>query len=114
MAAIGATVAAGMAISPRTFLQLFGIDADEVTGAGALGWRLFAVRTGYLSGRALMGDASAREAFLPVQLLDQAVFWHSFATRSVPRRASLLAAATSGAIIALDSVRRRGAPVAGS
>jgi len=107
MAAIGAVVSAGVAISPRTFLRPFGIPAEEITGAGALGWRLFAARTGYLSARALTGDEPARESFLPVQLLDQGIFWHAFATRSVPRRASALAAATSGAIIALDSIRRR-------
>ena len=107
MAAIGAVVSTGVAISPRTFLRPFGIPAGEITGAGALGWRLFAARTGYLSARALAGDEPAREAFLPVQLLDQGIFWHAFATRSVPRRAAVMAAAASGAIIALDSARRR-------
>jgi hypothetical protein len=109
MAAIGGAVATGMAVSPRAFLRPFGVPPEEVTGAGALGWRLFAARTGYLSARAAAGDASAREAFLPIQLLDQAVFWHAFATRSVPRRTAVLAAATSGAIVALDSIRRRAA-----
>ncbi len=107
MAAIGGSVAVASAVAPRAFLRLFGIAPREVTGAAAFGWRLFAVRTGYLSVLAWRGDAAAREAFLPVQLLDQAVFWHAFATRSVPRRAPVLAAATSGAIIALDARRRR-------
>ncbi len=49
MAAIGATVAAGAGLAQRSFLRLFGIDPRDVTGAGAFGWRLFAVRTGYLS-----------------------------------------------------------------
>lgn len=107
MAGIGAGVAVASAVAPRTFLRLFGIAPREVTGAAAFGWRLFAVRTAYLSGLALRGDETAREAFLPVQVLDQVVFWHAFRQRSVPRRASLLAAATSGAIIALDLRRRR-------
>lgn len=107
MATIGAVVSTGVAVSPRTFLRPFGIQAEEVTGAGALGWRLFAARTGYLSARALAGDGAARESFLPIQLLDQGIFWHAFATRSVPRRAAAMAAATSGAIVALDSIRRR-------
>src|SRR3712207_4342917 len=98
MALIGATVAAASAISPRTLLRLFGIEPREVTGAAAFGWRLFAVRTAYLSRAAWEGDPAARAAFLPIQLLDQAVFWHAFAVRSVPRRASLLAAATSAVI----------------
>ena len=86
---------------------MFGIAPREVTGAAAFGWRLFAVRTGYLSALAWRGDETARAAFLPVQLLDQVVFWHVFAARSVPRRAALLAAGTSGAIVALDVRRRR-------
>lgn len=108
MTTIAAAVALGSAVSPRTFLRPFGVDPAEVTGAAALGWRMFAVRTGYLGVRAARGDASAQAAFLPVQVLDQAVFWHAFATRSVPRRAAVMAAGASGAIIALDLARRRG------
>ena len=108
MAAIAGGVAMASAVSPRTFLRIFGVPPEEVTGAAELGWRLFAVRTGYLGGLGMRGDPTARDAFLPVQLLDQAVFWHAFGTRSVPRRAALLAAATSGVIIALDVQRRRG------
>ena len=106
MAAIGGTVAVLTAISPRTFLRPFGIPPEQVTGAAAFGWRLFAVRTAYISVLAARGDTTARDAFLPLQVLDQAVFWHAYAQRSVPRRAPLLAAATSGAIIALDLRRR--------
>ena len=106
-AAIALGVAAGSALAPRAFLRVFGIAPEEVTGAAAFGWRLFAARTGYLGARAWSGDAAARDAFLPVQLLDQAVFWHAYATRSVPRRATVMAAATSGVIVALDLRRRR-------
>jgi hypothetical protein len=112
MAAIGGTVALGSALSPRTFLRLFGIRPDEVTGAGAFGWRLFAVRTAYLSALAARGDETARAAFLPIQLLDQAVFWHAFATRSIPRRAAVMGAAASGVIVALDLRRRAARPAA--
>ena len=106
MAAIGTTVAVGSAVSPRAFLRPFGVPPHDVTGAAALGWRLFAVRTAYISGLALRGNATARDAFLPIQLLDQAVFWHAVRTRSVPRQAALLAAAASGVIVALDLYRR--------
>ncbi len=102
MAAIAGTVAAGAALSPRHLLRPFGVTPREVTGAAAFGWRLFAVRTAYLAARAWRGDPAARAAFLPVQLLDQLVFWHAFATRSIPRRGAVLAAAVSGAIIVLD------------
>ncbi len=109
MAAVTGTVALGSAVSPRTFLRPFGIAAEDVTGSAALGWRLFAVRTAFLGARAARGDEAARAAFLPIQALDQVVFWHAFATRSVPRRAALGAAAASGAIVALDLLRRRDA-----
>jgi hypothetical protein len=81
-----------------------------VTGAAEFGWRLFAVRTAYLSALSARGGAAARAAFLPIQLLDQAVFWHAYASGSVPRRAALMAAAASGAIIALDLSRRAAEP----
>ncbi len=106
MAVIGTSVAAGSALSPKTFLRPFRIPPEDVTGAAAFGWRLFAVRTAYVSGLAFRGNATARDAFLPIQLLDQAVFWHAFRTRSVPRQAALLAAATSGVIVAIDLYRR--------
>ena len=106
MAAVGGSVAAASAVSPRLFLRAFGIPAAEVTGAAAFGWRLFAVRTAYISALAAHGDATARSSFLPIQMLDQAVFWHAYATRSVPKRAALLASATSGLIIAADIARR--------
>lgn len=107
MAAIGLSVGLGALLSPKRLMRLFGVPASEITGAGALGWRLFAIRTLYLSGRAFEGDEAAREAFLPVQLLDQAVFLHAYRTRQPSRYAAVLAMATSAAIIALDAASRR-------
>jgi hypothetical protein len=108
MASIALVVAAAATFAPRGFLRLFGIDAAQATGAGTFGWRLFAMRNVWVGVNALRGERWAAEAFLPVQLLDQAVFWQAYASRSVPRRAAVQAAAASGVIIALD-VRRRGA-----
>ena len=96
MAALAGGVAVASAISPRAFLRAFGIAPREVTGAAAFGWRLFAVRTGYISAMAWRRDLSARAAFLPVQALDQLVFWHAFFDRSVPRRAAVMAASVGG------------------
>jgi hypothetical protein len=107
MALIGLSVAAGGALAPKPFLRAFGVDPAEVTGAAEFGWRLFAARTAYISVGALRDAPGARDAFLPVQALDQAIFWHAFGRRSVPRRAAVMAAAASGAIVALDVVRRR-------
>lgn len=108
MAAIGATVSIASALAPRPFLRLFGVPPAEVTGAGVLGWRLFAARTAYISALAFGGNPTARDAFLPLQLIDQVVFWQAFQTRSIPRRGAVLAAAVSGVIIVLDLKRRTG------
>lgn len=107
MVAVAGTVAATSALSPRLLLRLFGVAPADVTGAAEFGWRLFAVRTAFISGLAARGNTTARDAFLPIQLLDQAVFWHAFASRSVPRRTAVLAATASGVIIALDLSSRR-------
>jgi hypothetical protein len=107
MAGIALAVAVIAAISPRIALRLFGTDSSEVTGAAVFGWRLFAVRIGYLGVLAWRGDRTATNAFLPIQVLDQIVFWHALATGSIRRRTAMLASTTSGAIILLDLLRRR-------
>jgi len=106
MAGIAAIVALGTAFSPRLFFGVFGIRPEDVNGTALFGWHLFAVRTGLLALLAARGSRTALDAFLPIQLLDQAVFWQAFVTRSVPRRASLMAAAVSALIIAVDLYRR--------
>jgi len=106
MAAVGLAVGLGAVLSPKAVVRAYGIPASGMTGAGAFGWRLFGVRTAILSARALGGDEAAEETFLPVQILDQLVFLHAYRTRAIPRSAAVLAMATSGAIIALDLVRR--------
>ncbi len=107
MAAIGATVATGAAFAPAPLLGLFGIPRADVSGAAVLGWRLMAVRTAAISALAARGDATARDAFLPVQLLDQAAWWWGHRRGELPLRTAVIASATSGAIIALDLSRRR-------
>jgi hypothetical protein len=79
-----------------------------MTGAGAFGWRLFAMRNLVTGVSALRGQESARDAFLPIQVMDKMVFAHAYRTRAVPRPTAVLAMVTSGAIIALDLVRRAG------
>jgi len=106
VAGIGLAVGVGAAISPRTLLRVYGVDRREVTGAGAFGWRLFATRNLYLGTAALSGQRAARQAFLPVQILDQIVFALAYRTRAIPRPAALLAMTTSATIIMLDLLRR--------
>lgn len=106
MIALGGGIGAAAAIAPDLLQRTFGIPAAELTGAGRLGWRLFATRNLYLTARALGGNSTALDAFGHLQVLDQAVFWAAFADRSVPRRTSALAIATSTAIVALDRHRR--------
>lgn len=106
MITIGLGVGVAAAIAPTTLQRAFGIDRDQITGAGNLGWRLFASRNLYIGVRAWRGDRAAVAAFAPIQALDQAVFWHAFATRSVPRPTAVAAVLTSASIVALDRVRR--------
>lgn len=105
MAAIGLGVAAASALAPTLFHRTFGL-AEEPTGSSRLGWRLFAVRTASLSVLAARGDATARDAFLPVQLMDQAAWWWGHRRGELPLRTTLMASVASGAIIALDVHRR--------
>ena len=106
MIVIGTGVGIIAAIAPHALQRAFGIPRSEITLAGDLGWRLFATRNLYLGAMAMRGDRAAVAAFGPLQALDQAVFWHAFATRSVPRKTSAAAIATSATIVALDLRRR--------
>jgi hypothetical protein len=107
MAAIGGAVSIASAFAPRAFLELFGV-AHEDNGAARLGWRLFAIRTAAISLLAARGDRTAQQLFLPVQVLDQAAWWWGYRRGELPLRTAGLAAAASGAIIALDLKRRAG------
>lgn len=106
MITIGGAVGLAAGVAPAHLQRAFGIDAADVTGSNRLGWRLFATRNLYLTARALQGDPTAVAAFGQLQALDQVVFWHAFASRSVPRITAVLAATTSAAIVALDLHRR--------
>lgn len=106
MIALGGSVGIAAALAPTFLQRSFGIAADDVTGSNKVGWRLFATRNLYLTARAMKGDPTAIQAFGHLQSLDQVVFWHAFAKRSVPRRTAVLAAAASAAIVGLDIHRR--------
>lgn len=106
MLALGGGVGVAAALSPSLLQRTFGVPAGDITGSNQLGWRLFAARNLYLTARAARADSTAIAAFGQLQVLDQAVFWHAFATRSVPRRTAVLAATTSALIIGLDLHRR--------
>lgn len=108
MIAVGGGVGVAAAVAPALLQRTFGVKADEITGPGRMGWRLFATRNLYLTARALEGDETAIAAFGQLQALDQMVFWHAFSNRSVPRKTAMLAAGTSLLIVALDLHRRGG------
>lgn len=112
MAAIGATVSVAATVAPRTFFAVFGLPPRDATGGARLGWRLMAVRTAAISVLAAGGNTTARDLFLPVQLADQATWWWGHARGELPLRTTAMAATASGAIIALDLLRRREAAAA--
>lgn len=105
MAAVATAVGVGAMAAPRPFLRLFGID-EEPTPAATLAWRLFAVRNFVVAAAAVRGDASARDLFLPVQIGDQLAWWELYRRGRLSLRATVMATAASGAIIALDLRRR--------
>ena len=99
MTAIAGTVAALALVRPRLLVRLLMADPDELTGIGRFALRLFATRNLWIVARTLQGDPSAARAYLPIQALDQAVFWHAGLRGEVPRRTAALAASISGVII---------------
>ena len=109
MLGIGGTVGVAALVAPTALQRAFGVPAEEVRGAGQLGWRLFGARNAWLTWRALTGHPDGIAAYGPLQALDQVVFWDAFVRRSVPRRTSGLAIAASGVIVGLDLERRRAA-----
>jgi len=106
-ATLALAVGVGAALSPRTLLRIYGVDPDEMTEAGAFGWRLFAARNLVIGGAAFAGSESARNAMLAVQAPDQLVFLHAYRARALPRASAIAAMATSGAVIALGLAARR-------
>ena len=109
MLAIGGSVGLSALFVPTVLQRVFGIPSDQLTGAGSVGWRLFGARNVYLCARALTGHPDGIAAFGPLQALDQAVFWHAWSTRAVPRPTPLAAALASASLVVLDVHRRRGA-----
>ncbi|MBA2504976.1 MAG: hypothetical protein H0V29_03415 [Thermoleophilaceae bacterium] len=47
-------------VSPRTLMRAYGLSPEELTGASGFAWRLFAVRTLYISAFAVRGEEWAR------------------------------------------------------
>lgn len=109
MAAIGGAVSIATAFAPKRLFRVFGLADREATGAAVLGWRLFAVRTATISALAAAGSTTARDVFLPVQVMDQMAWWWGYRRGELPLRTAAMAAAASGAIVVLD-VKRRAAP----
>lgn len=99
MAGIAAAVAALSIGRPQLLARILLLDPDELTGTARFALRLFATRNAWIVWRSLAGDVEVQEAYVPVQYLDQAVFWGSALDGSIPKRSAALAATISGAII---------------
>lgn len=92
-------VGLGFALAPRRLGRLYGLPPHELAGASDFAWRLFAARNLVVGGAALAGSQAARRTILPVQIVDQTIFLHALATRSVPPRTAAMGMATSAAIV---------------
>lgn len=111
-AAAGIALAIGVLalISPKLALRIYGVDPDRVTGPGAFGWRLFAVRNIVIGAAAIRGSRAARDTALLVQPPDQLVFLHAWRTGGIPAHTAAMALATSAAVAGLSLQARRAAP----
>ena len=106
VAILAIAVGVGALLFPRLLARLYGADPREMTGIGALGWRLFAVRQLWTAVAALSGNRQAQDAVLMMQAPDMAIFAHCYATRSIPRVTSVLAMLTATAVATLSALAR--------
>ena len=85
------------------------MDPDQLNGGALFGWRLFALRNLGIAGAALAGNRDASLLITLVQFPDQVVFAVGARRGEIPVRTARMAAATSGAVIALGlAARARG------
>ena len=96
----------GALFAPKALVRLYGADPDQMTGVGAMGWRLFAIRQLWTAGFALWGDQRARDAILIIQPPDLIVFAHCYRTRSIPRVTSVMAMISAGTVALLSALAR--------
>ncbi len=96
----------GALFAPRALVRIYGADPDEITGIGAMGWRLFAIRQLWTAGLAISGDRQARDSILLIQPPDLAIFAHCYRTRSIPRPTSVMAMISAVAVMVLSAIAR--------
>ncbi len=106
VAAFASLIGIGALFAPKLLVKLYGADPAEVTGIGAMGWRLFAVRQLWIAGLALSGDQRSRDAVLLAQGPDLAIFAHCYRTRSIPRVTSAMAMLSAGMVATLSALAR--------
>lgn len=105
-AAIGLSVGVAALIAPHRLVQAYGVDPDEMSGVGAFGWRLFAVRNVAIGLAALGGDNTARRLLPIVQPPDQLVFLHAARAGHIPWWTCGLAMVTSTAVMLLGIIAK--------
>lgn len=103
LGAVGIGVGLSFVVAPRLVFRLFGMDPAEVTDGAKFGWRLFAARNLIIGGAVASGSAGAQQLVVPIQAVDQVVFWASWKRGEIPLRTAVMSAATSGVVIALAS-----------
>jgi hypothetical protein len=114
VAAFALVIGIGALFAPRRLLQVYGVDPDDLTGPGEMGWRLFAVRQIWIAAAALSGDRRARDAVLAIQAPDLLIFAHAFRTRSIPRPTSVLALLSASGVATASAIARSRSPRADS
>lgn len=103
---IGLIVGVGALLFPRLLLRAYGVDPRELTGAGLLGWRLFAIRNIAIGSAAVGGHRRAQDAVLAIQAPDIALFAHCYRTESIPRPVAAKAMVTASLVAGLGLAAR--------
>jgi hypothetical protein len=103
LGAVGILVGLSFVFAPRLVFRLFGMNPGELTNGAKFGWRLFAARNLVIGTAVASGSRGGQQLVVPIQAVDQAVFWVSWKRGEIPLRTALMSAATSGLVIALAS-----------
>lgn len=103
---IGLIIGVGALLFPRLLLRAYGVDPRELTGAGLLGWRLFAIRNIAIGSAAVGGHRRAQDTVLAIQAPDIALFAHCYHTESIPRPVAAKAIASASLVAGLGLAAR--------
>ncbi len=87
-------------------MRVYGVPPEQMTGGADFGWRLFGVRTLYLSLAAIAVTNERGPRSYRCRCSTRRCSRTPYGSETIPKRSAVLAMSTAGAIIALDLLRR--------